>query len=240
MTDPANAGIPPIEVETAPNPAYAVIFMHGLGADGNDFVPVVRELGLSGQGATGQGANLPGVRFIFPHAPRIPVTWNNGMVMRAWYDISSVDGSTRQADDNGIRASCRTVRELIAVENARGIPTSHIVLGGFSQGGAMAYSAGLTHPESLAGIISLSAYVPSPSLIAADISAANRTTPIFAAHGLDDPVLPLHLGEQARDLAAGYGNPVDWHTYPMAHSVCTEEIAALGQWLRQRFQAVTS
>jgi phospholipase/carboxylesterase len=226
MTDVAGeAASQPIEIETAPNPGYAVILMHGLGADGNDFVPVVRELGLTG---------APGVRFVFPHAPKIPVTWNNRMVMRAWYDIASVDGVNRHADEDGIRASCLSVRALIARENARGIPSSRIILAGFSQGGAMAYTAGLTHPETLAGIVALSAYIPAPELITSAPVDANRTTPVFAAHGVADEVLPLRLGESARDVAAAHGCPVQWQTYPMPHSVCMEEIVALGVWLRER------
>lgn len=214
-----------IEIETAPNPAFAVILLHGLGADANDFVPLVPELRLAG---------LPAVRFVFPNAPEIAVTANNGYVMRAWYDILSFQGINRQVDEAGIEASCATVRELIAAQNARGIPTSKIFLAGFSQGGAMTYSAGLTHDESLAGLIVMSGYVPSPGFIERRFAAANRDTPIFAAHGIHDDVLPLALGEKGRDFAIAQGCKVDWHAYLMPHSVCAEEIDAIRAWLGAR------
>ncbi|KAA6122955.1 alpha/beta hydrolase [Cupriavidus cauae] len=218
----------PIEIETAPQPRFAVIWMHGLGADGGDFVPVVPELGLPSDAA---------VRFIFPHAPLIPVTCNGGYIMRAWYDIVSLNDARRHADESGIRASRDTIRALIARENARGIPSSHIVLAGFSQGGAMAYLAGLTHPEPLAGIIALSTYLASPTLLDAEAAPANAATPIFAAHGAQDDVVPLALGTQARDLLQQRGYPLTWQTYPMPHSVCLEEIADIGVWLGQRLAA---
>jgi phospholipase/carboxylesterase len=217
--------LPAIEIETAPNPDFAVIWMHGLGADGSDFVPVVPELGLPADAA---------VRFVFPHAPTIPVTINNGYVMRAWYDIVAIDGGNRHADEAGIRASRDIVRKLIARENARGVPTSRIVLAGFSQGGAIAYIAGLTHPEALGGIIALSTYIPAPSILAAEFDATNRSTPVFAAHGTQDGVVPLQLGEQARQALTELGSPLEWHTYPMAHSVCLEEITEIGAWLTAR------
>jgi phospholipase/carboxylesterase len=223
--DTMNECLPAIELETAPNPEFSIIWMHGLGADGNDFAPIVPELGLP---------SSPGVRFVFPHAPMIPVTWNNGFVMRAWYDIKVADNNSRHADEPGIRASCAAVRQLIARENERGVPTRNIILAGFSQGAAMAYTAGLTHPDTLAGIVALSAYLPSPELLAKEFSDANRDTPIFAAHGSDDAVLPLALGIDARDSVQQYGCAVAWHTYRMAHAVCQEEIVALGAWLAQR------
>ncbi|CAH2808165.1 MAG: Carboxylesterase (EC, partial [uncultured Caballeronia sp.] len=167
-----------IDVETAPNPEFAVTLMHGLGTDANDFIQLVPERRLG---------DLPGVRFVFPNAPEIPVTGNNGYVMWAlmwaWYDILSFEGVNRRVDEAGLKALCEQIRELIARENERGIPTSKIFLAGFSQGGAMTYTAGLTHPEKLAGLIVLSGYVPSPGLIDAAFSEANRDTPIFAAHG---------------------------------------------------------
>jgi phospholipase/carboxylesterase len=218
---------PTIEVETAPNPRFAVILMHGLGADANDFVPLVAELGLT---------DTP-VRFVFPNAPEMAVTANNGYVMRAWYDIRSFQSIDRQVDVAGIEASCATVRRLIEEQNQRGIPTSNICLAGFSQGGAMTYSAGLTHPDALAGLIVMSGYVPSQEWIDSHLSAANSVTPIFAAHGSYDDVLPIQLGEAARDFAAAKGCKVDWNAYPMPHSVCEEEIAALRVWLRARFAA---
>lgn len=214
---------PTIEIESAPNPTFAVILMHGLGADANDFVPLVPELRLG---------NTPAVRFVFPNAPEIAVTANNGYVMRAWYDIRSFQNINEQIDEAGIESSCATVRQLIDAQNRRGIPTSNIFLAGFSQGAAMTYSAGLTHPETLAGLIVLSGYVPSPGFIDSRFSAANRDTPIFAAHGMYDDVLPIPLGEAARDFAITRGCKVDWSAYPMPHSVCAEEISALRAWLR--------
>ncbi len=225
-----NALLPAVEIETAPNPAFTVIWMHGLGADGNDFVPVVPELGLQAG---------PGVRFIFPHAPAIPVTCNGGYVMPAWYDIYSLDEAGRRADENGIRISCERIRTLIARENARGIATDHIVLAGFSQGGAIAYTTALTHPDALAGVIALSTYIPAPDMLAAQAKPANSAIPVFAAHGTQDDVVPLRLGEQARDFLQARRIPVSWHTYAMPHSVCMEEIAAIGAWLDTVFTQIT-
>jgi phospholipase/carboxylesterase len=216
-----------IDVETAPNPEFAVILMHGLGADANDFISLVPELRL---------ADLPGVRFVFPNAPEMPVTGNNGYVMRAWYDILSFEGVNRRVDEAGLKASCERIRELIARENERGIPTSKIFLAGFSQGGAMTYTAGLTHSEKLAGLIVLSGYVPSPALIDTAFSEANRDTPIFAAHGTQDPVLPIELAIQGRDFALAHGCKLEWHTYPMQHSVCAEEVDALRVWLGDKLR----
>lgn len=215
--------LPAIEIETAPNPAFSVIWMHGLGADGSDFVPVVPELGLP---------DTLAVRFIFPHAPAIPVTCNGGYVMPAWYDIYSLDDAGRKADAAGISQSREAVRALIARENARGVTTDHIVLAGFSQGGAIAYTTALTHPEALAGVIALSTYIPSTDLIEADATAANGATPVFAAHGTEDDIVPLALGTRARDYLAARGQPITWHTYRMPHSVCLEEIVDIGNWLR--------
>ncbi|MGF6775193.1 alpha/beta hydrolase [Paraburkholderia sp. GAS334] len=217
------------EIETTPNPEFAVILLHGLGADSSDFVPLAPELSIAG---------LPGVRFVFPNAPEIAVTANNGYVMRAWYDILSFQGVNRQVDEAGIEASRTTVRQLIAAQNARGIPTSKIFLAGFSQGGAMTYSAGLTHPEALAGLIVMSGYVPSPGFIESSFGAANRDTPIFAAHGTHDDVLPVRLGEAARDFAIAQGCKVEWHAYLMPHSVCAEEIEAMRTWLGARIAAL--
>jgi len=216
-----------IDVETAPNPEFAVILMHGLGADANDFISLVPELRLG---------DLPGVRFVFPNAPEMPVTGNNGYVMRAWYDILSFEGVNRRVDEAGLKASCERIRELIARENERGIPTSKIFLAGFSQGGAMTYTAGLTHSEKLAGLIVLSGYVPSPALIDTAFSEANRDTLIFAAHGTQDPVLPIELAIQGRDFALAHGCKLEWHTYPMQHSVCAEEVDALRVWLGDKLR----
>jgi phospholipase/carboxylesterase len=223
MSDPLST----IEVETAPNPAFAVILMHGLGADANDFVPLVPELRL---------ADAPAVRFVFPNAPEMAVTANNGYVMRAWYDILSFEGINRRVDEAGIETSCQRVRELIAAQNARGIPTERIFLAGFSQGGAVTYSAGLTHPDALAGLIVLSGYIPAKGLIDASFSEANRSTPIFAAHGTDDDVLNVRLGEEAVEFAREHGCTVEWQTYPMPHSVCMEEVEALRAWLAVRLR----
>jgi len=218
--------LPAIEIETAPDPRCAVIWMHGLGADGGDFAPVVPELRLPAS---------PGVRFIFPHAPAIAVTCNGGYVMPAWYDIYSLDEAGRRADEAGIQASCDAIRALVARENARGIPCSRIVLAGFSQGGAIAYTAGLTHPEPLAGIVALSTYIPAAAALAAKANAANDATPVFAAHGTQDDVVPLQLGVAARDFIQAREHPLTWQTYPMGHSVCLEEIVAIGAWLAERF-----
>jgi phospholipase/carboxylesterase len=217
--------LPPLEVETAAHPEYAVIWLHGLGADGSDFVPVVPELGLPG---------TPAVRFIFPHASYMPVTCNGGYVMRAWYDIISLDSTSRRIDEAGIVASCETVRRLIARENGRGIPTDRIFLAGFSQGGAVAYTAALTHPEKLAGVIALSTYIPSPALLTEDSASANRHIPIFAAHGSADDVVSPTLGLAARKLLSERGYVIEWHEYPMPHSVCLEEVWAIGRWLGEQ------
>lgn len=214
--------LPAIELETADNPQFSVIWMHGLGADGSDFVPVVPELGLDGYA----------VRFIFPHAPMIPVTCNGGYVMRAWYDIISLDINSRKIDDAGIIASRQAIRRLITRENQRGIPNHRIFIAGFSQGGAVAYATALTHPEKLAGIIALSTYIPNPAL-AAEFTEANKATPIFAAHGTDDDVVSFQLGVAARELLIQHGYALEWQDYPMPHSVCIEEIEAIGKWLRK-------
>lgn len=217
--------LPAIEIEHGNNPQYAVIWLHGLGADGSDFVPVVPELGLD---------KVPGVRFIFPHAPEIPVTCNNGYVMPAWYDIIALDSSSRQIDEAGIVHSRAAIRRLISRENRRGIPSTNIFLAGFSQGGAVAYTTALTHPEPLAGIIALSTYLPTVELVGRELSAANRAIPVFAAHGTEDDVVAPELGLQARDFLTRHAYHVDWHVYPMPHSVCLEEVHAIGQWLRTR------
>ncbi len=217
-----------IELETAANPQFAVIWLHGLGADGSDFAPVVPHLGLP--------AGLA-VRFVFPHAPAMPVTCNNGYVMPAWYDILDIDGLSRRVDEAGILASAVAIRRLIARENARGIATANIVLAGFSQGGAMAYSVGLTHPDKLAGIIALSAYLPAPGLLQDDVQSANRQTPIFVGHGTQDDVVPAALGRQAYATLQAQGYNLTWHDYPLPHSVCMEEIVDIGAWLNERFQA---
>lgn len=217
--------LPAIEMESAPNPQFSVIWLHGLGADGSDFVPVVPELGL---------APTPGVRFIFPDAPAIPVTCNGGYVMPAWYDIISLDSTSRRIDEAGIVNSRTAIRRLIARENARGIPCERIFLAGFSQGGAVAYTTALTHPAPLAGLIALSTYLPTSDLVEREATAANRAIPVFVAHGSQDDVVAPVLGRAARDFLVERGYAVAWQEYPMPHSICLEEIAAIGQWLNGR------
>ena len=219
--------LPAIEVETRDDPRHAVIWLHGLGADGSDFVPVAPELGL---------ADGPGVRFIFPHAPEIPVTCNGGYVMRAWYDIVSLATTSREIDEAGIVRSREAIRRLIARENRRGSPCARIFVAGFSQGGAVAYTTALTHDEPLAGIVALSTYLPCGELILRERTAANSETAIFAAHGRADDVVSPELGRRARDFLVSHGYRVDWHEYPMAHAVCLEEIRLLGGWLRERLR----
>jgi phospholipase/carboxylesterase len=214
-----------IEVETGPNPTVAVIWLHGLGADGSDFEPIISELGLPAS---------PGVRFIFPNAPHRPVTCNGGYVMRAWYDIISLAPDSREIDEAGLLESREIVRAIIAREEARGIPSWRIFLAGFSQGGAVAYLSALTHPTPLAGVIALSTYIPSAHLITSDISETNRNIPLFVAHGTDDDVVSLGLGQQALALVQSLGFKPEWHTYDMPHSVCEAEIADIGLWLNER------
>ena len=210
-----------IEIETTTAPAASIIWMHGLGADGNDFVDIVPELRLPAD---------RGVRFVFPHAPMRPVTINGGYVMRAWYDIRD-DGGTRREDPAGVRASQTAIEALVARERGRGIPASAIVLAGFSQGGAMALHTGLRHPERLAGVMALSCYLPLAEQLAAEASAANRDVPIFMAHGTGDPLIPLARARQGYESLSGLGYGVEWHEYPMPHSVCDAEIRDIGAWL---------
>ncbi len=211
-----------IEHETAPAPKAAVIILHGLGADGNDFVPVAHELEL---------ATVGPVRYVFPHAPTRPVTINGGYVMRAWYDILGLDVRELREDEDGLRASQALVEQLIAREKERGIPAARIVLAGFSQGCAMALMTGLRHPERLAGLVGMSGYLPLAAKTDAERHAANHDTPIFLAHGTGDPVIPIARARQARDALVALGHAVEWHEYAMAHSVCAAEIAELNRWL---------
>jgi phospholipase/carboxylesterase len=215
-----------IEIETGKNPAASVIWMHGLGADGNDFVPVVHELDLTG---------APPVRFVFPHAPMRPVTINNGYVMRAWYDVSFADleGKAKRADEKGVRDSQEAVGKLIGREAARGIAPRNIVLAGFSQGGAIALQTGLRYPQQLAGIMALSTYLPLAESLPLEASPANSRTPIFMAHGTHDPIVPYGMGSGSRELLSRSGYNVEWHDYPMQHSVCLEEIRDAAAWLRR-------
>ncbi len=210
-----------IEIETAPNPMHAVIWLHGLGADGNDFAPIVPELRLP--------AGL-GVRFVFPNAPVQRVTINNGMAMRSWYDILVMD-LVRVEDAQGIRASEAAIHKLIARENGRGIPTSNIVLAGFSQGSAMTLHTGLRLTEKLAGMMALSGYLPLVDSAEAERQHANDATPIFMAHGQYDPVVSLARAEASLAELKRLGYDVRWRTYPMPHSVCAEEVADISAFL---------
>lgn len=213
--------LPPIEIETGPNPTASIVLMHGLGADGNDFVPIAQELDLSSVGP---------VRFVFPNAPVMPVTINGGYQMPAWYDIYGPNLVQRE-DEVGLRRSQASIEALIEKEKSRGIAADRIVVAGFSQGCAMALMTGLRHSEKLAGIVGLSGYLPLAATLAGERHAANRDTPIFLAHGSGDPVVVLERAELSRNLLMQMDYNVDWHEYPMAHSVCMEEIADLNAWL---------
>jgi len=215
--------LPAIEIETAPGPTASVIWMHGLGDDGTGWSQVVPSLGLP--------ASLP-VRFLFPHAPMMPVSINNGYVMRAWYDVRDADLHAR-ADLPGTRRSQAQVEALIARERTRGVPDGRIVLAGFSQGGAIALYAGLRHAARLAGVVALSTYLIDGPSLSTEASAANRDLPIFMAHGTFDPVVRLAWAEASRAALVAGGWPVEWHTYPMEHSAVLEEIAAVGAFLRR-------
>jgi phospholipase/carboxylesterase len=214
--------LPAIEIETKPKPSHAVIWLHGLGADGNDFVPVVKQM------------KLPrlGIRFVFPHAPMRPVTINGGFVMRAWYDIAYQELAFKE-DERGLRDSQKLIEDIIARENARGIPSNRIVLAGFSQGGVMTLQVGLRQPKRLAGLMALSAYLPMSPMIEIERNAASASVPIFMGHGIADNIVPLALGTMSRDTLSKLGYEVEWHQYPMPHSVCAEELADIGAWLKR-------
>lgn len=216
-----------VEITTGGEPSGSVIWLHGLGADGHDFEPLVPELQLP------EGLDL---RFVFPHAPIRPVTINAGMRMRAWYDIIAIDRRAKQ-DEQGIRESAAATVELIERENDRGIPAEHIVVAGFSQGGAIAIHSALRYPQRLAGLIALSTWMPLGETLAAEAAPANRDLPIFLAHGRQDPMVPVALGEQTREALTGAGYPLQWQTYDMPHAVCAQEIADISTWLEQRFTA---
>ncbi len=212
-----------VTVETGPNPTFSIIWMHGLGADGHDFEPLVPELLDDG---------MPVLRFVFPHAPVRAVTINNGYQMRAWYDIIGIDRRSTE-DFDGINASAKAVSALIKAENERGVASNRIALAGFSQGGAMALHIATRHAEKLAGVIALSCYLPLAPELATARHDANLATPIFMAHGTQDPVVPYPLGEDSRNLLAAAGYPVEWHAYPMPHALCEPEVADLRAWLRR-------
>ncbi|HSB24314.1 MAG TPA: dienelactone hydrolase family protein [Burkholderiaceae bacterium] len=213
----------PIEIETGPNPQASVIVLHGLGASGDDFVPVCEQLDLRAVGP---------VRHVLPQAPMRPVTINGGYVMPAWYDIRAL-GGTADEDEAGLRASQALVEHLIAREVARGVSPSRIALAGFSQGCAMVLLTGLRHRERLAGIVGLSGYLPLAGKTAAERTAANQDTPIFLAHGRFDPMIALPRAQSTRDALRAFGYDVQWHEYPMEHAVCLPEIADLQQFLLQ-------
>jgi phospholipase/carboxylesterase len=213
--------LPCIELETAANPDAAVIWLHGLGADGNDFVPIVDEMALPEAAA---------IRFVFPHAPMRAVTVNNGFVMRAWYDIVGANLTSR-VDMAGVHAAQRQVEALIARERARGIAAARIVVAGFSQGGAVALYTALRHAERLAAVIGLSTYLIDPPSLPLQASAANRDVPLFIAHGTQDPVVRFEWGEASRDALKAAGYRVEWHRYPMPHAVIIEEIEAIAAFL---------
>ena len=209
-----------VERETGAEPTACVIWLHGLGADGNDFVPLIPELGLPA---------LPAVRFVFPHAPVRSVTINNGMRMRAWYDIVGVDLNHR-ADVAGVLQSRNEIEALIAREKSRGISASSIVLAGFSQGGVVALDTGLRHTERLAGIMALSTYVVQPEKLSVEIAPVNREVPIFMGHGTADPVVRYEWGDASRRALVQNGCQVEWHSYRMEHSLCLEEIRDIAGW----------
>jgi phospholipase/carboxylesterase len=207
-----------IEIETGRDAEASVIWLHGLGADGHDFEPIVPELALERP-----------VRFVFPHAPVRPVTINQGMRMRAWYDIFQLGGGPE--DEAGVRASQKLVDEMIAAEKKRG--AKRIVLAGFSQGGAIVLQSALRHPERLDGVLALSCYLPLHATLEAERSAANRELPIFMAHGIYDDIIPVELAERSKALLERLAYKVEWHTYPMPHSVCAEEITHIAEFLRR-------
>ncbi len=220
MTHPVLASV---EIATGPTPKASVIWLHGIGADGHDFAPAVPQL------AQGQSRAL---RFVFPHAPVRPVTVNGGLPMRAWYDILQLNRRAAE-DEAGVRGSYAALQMLIHRENERGVPSEQIVLAGYSQGGAMALYGGTRIPEKIAGIIGLSCYMPIAGAFSKERHASNHGTPIFLAHGSLDPVVELDLGEAARTLLVAAGYAVEWHSYPMGHSVCAEELAAVAAFLQR-------
>ncbi len=222
--------LPCIETETAPNPRHSIIWLHGLGADGHDFAPIVPEL---------VDRAWPALRFVFPHAPVRPITINNGMAMRAWYDIHGAQIADKQ-DEVGIRTSIAQLDELIAREVERGVAADHVILAGFSQGGAIVLADGVRHAARLGGIVALSTYLPLSAKTADERSAANVGLPIFFGHGSVDSVVPQTLGERSRDSLTALGYAVEWHSYPMAHSVCAQEIADLRTWIGARLRGASA
>ena len=230
MTTQPSALLPRIELESAPHTTSAVIWLHGLGADGNDFASIVPQLDLRG---------CAPIRFIFPHAPSMPVTINGGYVMPAWYDILGANLVDRQ-DDRGIQKSEWAINALIERAVSRGIPYERIVLAGFSQGCAMALHTALRLPHRLAGVMALSGYLPLADRFPSERHAANAHTPIFMAHGTQDPVVVIQRGEESRDALTKLGHPIQWHTYPMPHSVHPQEIADIAVFLKQVLPAASA
>ena len=215
-----------IEIQTGDTCEYSVIWLHGLGASGHDFEPVVPSLNL---------LSRPGVRFVFPHAPVRPITVNGGAAMRGWYDITSIDFESREQDAEGIKESANSIDLLIEQELERGIPAENIILAGFSQGGAIALYAGLLSKHPLGGILALSCYLPLQAEILPAITDANRPTPVFMAHGTSDDVIALRYGEQSYASLQASGIQVEWHTYAIAHSVSAEEVEDISTWLKRQF-----
>jgi phospholipase/carboxylesterase len=213
-----------VEINPPGTPRACIIWLHGLGADGHDFEPLIPQLGI---------VETLGVRVVLPHAPQRPVTINGGMNMPAWYDIRATDFQ-RGEDSTGIRESEQQLRDLIQREVDSGIPVGRILLAGFSQGGAIVLHVGLRYPQPLAGILALSTYVPLADTLATEAAAANSQVPIFMAHGMQDPVVPVKLALQSRDRLTALGYHVNWHSYPMPHAVCPEEIGDISEWLLQR------
>lgn len=218
-----------IEVGGGDKPVGTVIWLHGLGADGHDFEPIVPELKLDGQ---------TDLRFVFPHAPIRPVTINGGVPMRAWYDVISLERSGPQ-DEAGIRDSAASLEKLIEREHDRGLPYNHIVVAGFSQGGAIAMHTAMRFPERLGGLLALSTWMPLESTIRDEVvqsvTSQPRDLPVLMAHGSFDPMLPIAAGKHARDIMQEAGFDVQWHDYPMAHAVCADEIGEIRQWLLKIF-----
>jgi phospholipase/carboxylesterase len=221
-----------VEQDTGPDPQWTILWLHGLGADGHDFAPIVPEL---------VRRDWPAIRFVFPHAPVRPVTINNGMRMRAWYDIRNFSADELaggdRADSAGVLESIVQVEALITREAERGIPAQRLILAGFSQGGAITLAAGIRRTQPLAGLVALSTYLPMASQARADLQSRATAQPVFMAHGSQDPVVPPAAGERSAALLRELGFEVEWHRYPMPHAVCADEIRDLGDWLQRRFAA---
>ena len=215
-----------IEISTADTTEYTVIWLHGLGASGHDFEPIIPELHL---------LQRPGVKFLFPHAPIRPITINGGAAMRGWYDITSLDFGSRQQDIDGIKESASLVHDLIQAEIIAGVPPSQILLAGFSQGGAIALYAGLTGEHILGGVIALSTYLPIQELALPNITDAHRATPVFMAHGDHDDVIAIEHAVQSRQVLEAENVSIEWHNYAMPHSVSSEEIDDLSIWMKRQF-----